>query len=150
MNTKWVRWIAFVLTTATVLHCTTMPTVAAGRVVDAIWANGRIYGTVATPAFFKKAPPHSTDIIYSFDGGGLTGQRSVAEAAPGDSDYNGGRWRVMAVTVTTQGFLVLDLDGDKVIDDEITSSEDLLMYVSAGLLTFMDTGIRFECPLLPL
>lgn len=64
------------------------------RVANAIWADGELFDTVATPTSFVAPPAHSTDIIYSFMMIGLHGQRSVAASAPGDEDYNGGRWDV--------------------------------------------------------
>jgi len=116
---------------------------------DAIWANGQLYGTVVTPTTFKSPPPHSTDLIYSFAMSGLTGQRSVAEAAPGDRDYNGGRWRVQMVVFTPLGLSVHDPDGDGVVNFELTSAEQVLQHEMLGHLEIFDANFSFECPLLP-
>jgi len=116
---------------------------------DAIWASGQLYGTVVTPTTFKSPPPHSTDLIYSFAMSGLTGQRSVAEAAPGDRDYNGGRWRVQMVVFTPLGLSVHDPDGDGVVNFELTSAEQVLQHEMLGHLEIFDANFSFECPLLP-
>lgn len=125
--------------------------VAAGasRVADAIWAHDQLYATVPTPTAFKSPPAHSTDVIYSFAGSGLAGQRSVAESAPGDRDYNGGRWTVKAVTFTELGLLIHDGDGDGVADFELTNAEQVMHHVALGHIVIEDTGIYFECPMIP-
>ncbi|MFQ5839072.1 MAG: hypothetical protein ACE5HJ_09890, partial [Thermoplasmata archaeon] len=79
----------------------------------AIWNDGQLWGTVLTPALLPgKAPASSFDTLYNFAGSGLSGQRAVSDAAPGDRDYNGGRWMVFAVTFTAEGKAVHDPDGD--------------------------------------
>ncbi len=115
---------------------------------DAIWANGRLYGTVVTPTSFKSPPAKSTDTIYSFGMSGLQGQRSVSEAAPGDRDYNGGRWSVKVVVFTALGLSVHDQDGDGTADFELASEEQVLHHYALGHLEIFDTDIYFECPLL--
>lgn len=54
------------------------------------------YRTVGTPTDFTHtgAPAFTYDKIYSL-GNGLA---NVADAKPGDRDFNGGRWAVYAVT----------------------------------------------------
>ena len=98
------RWKALTLTAALVVITLGQAGNAlagkATRVADAIWVHDELYGTVATDTSFHAPPPQSTDIIFSFMGSGLTGQRSVAQYAPGDCEYNGGRWNVMVVTFT--------------------------------------------------
>src|ERR671937_878621 len=63
----------------------------------AFYVNGQLYRTVNTPTDLSKtgAPASSFDTIYDF--GGL--QPNVATAAPGDEGYNGGRWRVHALSL---------------------------------------------------
>ena len=116
---------------------------------DAIWAHGELYGTVVTPTAFKNAPQHSTDVIYSFDMNELEGQRSVSEAAPGDRDYNGGRWHVKFAFFTASGETIHDADDDGMVDFELTSAEEVLAHRDLGHLVIVDTDIRFVCPLLP-
>ena len=116
---------------------------------DAIWAHGELYGTVATPTSFTSPPSHTTDVIYSFGMNQVTGQRSVSEAAPGDRDYNGGRWRVKLAMFTPAGETYIDADNDNVVDFELTSAEEVLDYADQGYIEIVDTDVSFVCPLLP-
>ena len=54
------------------------------------------YRTVGTPTDFTNtgAPDSTYDVIYAL-GNGLI---NVATAKPGDTDFNGGRWAVYAIT----------------------------------------------------
>ena len=79
---------------------------------------------------------------------GLTGQRSVSESAPGDRNYNGGRWSVKAVFFTDLGKTIHDPDNDGTVNFELTSAEKVLEHEALGHLTIIDTAIYFECPLL--
>lgn len=121
----------------------------ATRVENAIWVHDQLYGTVGTVTAFESPPPRSTDIIFSFMNSGLTGQRSVAQYAPGDPEYNGGRWNVMLVTFTDMGKDVHDPDGDGEVNFELTNAEDVLHHAELGHLAITHPGVYFECPLLP-
>ena len=121
----------------------------AQKVENAIWANGNIYGTILTDAGFKSPPPHSTDTLYDFGMSGLMGQRAVSSGAPGDTDYNGGRWTVMMVSFTTQGMAVHDPDGDGFVNFELTSEAAVLAHSGFGHFTIMDANFYFACPLIP-
>jgi hypothetical protein len=121
----------------------------ATRVEDVIWANDRIYDTVLTDTSFISPPEHSTDTLYNFGMSGLGGQRPVSDSAPGDSDYNGGRWSVKIVAFTAQGKAVHDPDGDGNVNFELTNAQAVLDHEALGHITIMDTTVYFECPLLP-
>jgi hypothetical protein len=102
----------------------------------AIWYDGELYRTVLTPTQLPdKAPEHSFDVLYSF----YNGQKaSVADAAPGNKDYNGGRWVVYNVTV---------------VDDIgiLTSVEDVWNAAGNGSITISDEPVtRFVCPMIKL
>jgi hypothetical protein len=118
------------------------------KVPDAIWANGELFGTVLTPTSFKAPPSHSLDLLYNFEMSGLRGHRSVAESAPGDPTYDGGRWWVQKVAFTEMGRSTFDPDGDGVVNFELKSAADVLHYVSLGDLEIFATDVFFECPLL--
>jgi hypothetical protein len=63
---------------------------------------------------------------------------NVADAAPGDRDYNGGRWMVVPVTWHTS-------------PTQLTTDAQVESYAASGMLTIGDTPIRmFECPAIPL
>ena len=147
--------IAKVLTLATglgLLFATQLSTVHAAkatRVANAIWVHDELYGTVATDTSFTSPPAHSTDVIFSFADSGLMGQRSVAQYAPGDPEYNGGRWNVMVVTFTDVGKAIHDADNDGKVDFELTNAEAVLHHAELGHLTIAKAGVYFECPLLP-
>lgn len=121
----------------------------ATRVSEAIWAHGELYDTVITPTTFVAPPENSTDIIYSFMMAGLEGQRSVAESAPGDPDYNGGRWNVQVVVFTDLGRQVHDTDHDGMVDFELMSADEVLGHYDLGHIDILPANFYFECPMLP-
>ncbi len=122
---------------------------SATRAENAIWVHDELYNTVATDTSFQSPPHQSTDIIFSFMDSGLTGQRSVAEYAPGDPEYDGGRWNVMLVTFTSEGMSIHDADEDGAVDFELTNAEQVLQHAELGHLTITDPGVYFECPVIP-
>ena len=133
------------------LMLTQVPTMLAdpaGRAANAIWVHDELYGTVATDTAFTSPPPQATDVIFSFANSGLEGQRSVAEHAPGDREYTGGRWNVMVVTFTPLGKTIHDGDNDGEVDFELTNAEQVLHHAELGHLTIAEPGVYFECPLL--
>jgi hypothetical protein len=103
----------------------------------AFFADGDLYRTVGTPTDFSAtgAPAGSYDAIFVF----ADGATPVAEAKPGDRDYNGGRWRVYSVTWT-----------DPMDAKQLTSAEEVAMYEGMGKLTIAATAVAFECPVIPI
>jgi hypothetical protein len=123
------------------------PALAVGVSGPAFYVDGTLYRTVATPTDLSRtgAPDRSFDVIYSFGGA----QVSVATAAPGDRDYNGGRWMVHALAFPSGYAAALasaDMDGDGVI----TSDTELAAALADG--TAVDTGVVkvFVCTVNPL
>lgn len=102
---------------------------------NAIWADGTLYRTVATPSILPAFGPK--DGLYVFPD--LAGQRSVSEAKPGDQDYNGGRWQVYVIAVVDAG----------AIDHELTSWEEVNMYINSGALEVAQLGPSLVCPMIP-
>ena len=95
-----------------------------------IYAHDQTYRTVATPT---ELPPHGKfDTLYVL-GEGLA---PVSEAAPGDRDYNGGRWEVRPVT-----FLTVD-------PMQYTNAEDIVAAADRGEVEIGDVAARFVCPLI--
>ncbi|MHA1983569.1 MAG: hypothetical protein ACW967_04365 [Candidatus Hodarchaeales archaeon] len=127
-----------------------VPTASAApatRGEEALWADGTIWDTIFTDTQFKVPKnPDSVDKIYVFMN--ADGQRPVAEAAPYERDYNGGRWWVQAVEFTAAGLAVHDPDGDGTVNFELTSDDAVLHHMSLGHLTISPTEVYFECPLL--
>ncbi|HEX6075029.1 MAG TPA: hypothetical protein VFZ32_07170 [Micromonosporaceae bacterium] len=120
---------------------------SAGVTGPAFYVDGEFYRTVGTPTDLSgtAAPTQAWDVIYSF--GGV--QPNVAEAAPGDSDYNGGRWMVRAVTFP-DGYATAVVDGDLDGDGVFDSAEEVAAALAAG--SAVDAGVvkQFECPAIPL
>jgi hypothetical protein len=112
--------------------------------LDAIWADGELYGTVATPTELPDKGPK--DGLYNFIG--LEGQRAVAEAKPGDKDYNGGRWQVYLLNFTDAGKAVHDPDNDGIVNFELTSWEMVEHHIGLGHLESAGMGPSFVCPLI--
>jgi hypothetical protein len=102
----------------------------------AFYVDGPEYSTVGTPTDFSNtgAPASSFNTLYDFG----TSQLSVASAAPGDSDYRGGRW--MRFHVTINGTL----------SQPLTSEEEVLQAAQLGLITISSQpDMLFECPVIP-
>ncbi len=122
--------------------CNIVAIVVAGSVVAAlaqqgpptnrIYANDELFTGVNAP---RDLPNHGAfDTIYVL-GPGLM---AVADAAPGDTDYNGGRWEVRLVTWLT------------IAPTQFTNDAQVDAAVAAGQIELSDVVRRFECPLIPL
>ncbi len=112
---------------------------------EAIWADGHLFGTVLTPSDLPDKGPK--DGIYNFMG--QAGQQSVAEAKPGDADYNGGRWNVTLVSFTEAGLAEFDQDMNGEVDEDLTSWEEVQQAISDGYVAVDGPGPTFVCPLIP-
>jgi hypothetical protein len=120
----------------------------AGVTGPAFYVDGALYRTVGTPTDLTRtrAPAHSWDVIYQFFG---AQPHNVATAAPGDRDYNGGRWQVHGLEFPHEFAAALgsgDLDGDGVLD----SDAEIMAAIEAG--DAVDVGVvkQFVCPVIPL
>ena len=91
---------------------------------DAFYVDGDVYRTIGTPTDLSAtgAPASTFDILYAVEGQSL----AVADAKPGDADYNGGRWMRFPVTwnvapyplTSAEAVLEAAADGDVTIADE--------------------------------
>jgi len=117
-----------------------------GATGPAFYVDGQLYRTVNTPTDLSNtgAPASSFDVIYDFSGL----QPNVATAAPGDADYNGGRWQVHGLAVGDYESVVAAFDTNG--SGDIDSDEELGAALAAGVVT--DTGIvkSFACPVIRL
>lgn len=119
----------------------------AGVSGPAFYVDGALYRTVGTPTDLSGtgAPAGSWDLIYDFGGA----QLSVATAAPGDRDYNGGRWQVHALSFPT-GYQAAVASADADLDGVLDSDAEIDVAIAAG--TAVDLGVvkQFVCPVIPL
>lgn len=103
-----------------------------------VYADGRKF---ATRGVTDLPPPkdgneHSFDEIYHFTNG-ASGQLDVAEAAPGEHDFNGGRWSVTVVEWN-------------ITDPPVVTSDDEVHAHSSDITVIAEGARYFECPLIPL
>jgi len=116
----------------------------------ALYGDGEVWGTKAAATL--PAPNGRND--HSFDKlfvivNGAAGQLPVAEAAPGNPAYNGGRWFTHTVMWTAEGMAAHDPL------PVLMSYDDVQLHAGLGHLAIapgsFDGGppTYFECPLLP-
>jgi len=118
----------------------------------ALYADGGTYGTKGTTTL----PAPNADNLQSFDSlyvvtnsNNPAGQLPVAEAAPGNPSYNGGRWFTHTVEWTESGFLA---HGWVPV---LTSEADIEYHADLGHLVVTPGSfpggppVYFQCPLLP-
>lgn len=116
----------------------------------AIYADGEVWATKGTA---ELPPPNahneqSFDALYIFTNGAAD-QLPVSEAAPGNPDFNGGRWASKTVTWTAAGIdahggsVPVLMDGDAVLEHRDLGHLDISPGHPAGGLDY------FQCPLLP-
>lgn len=118
----------------------------------AIYADGQVWGTKAVaviPGPNGKNDGSFDKLFMITNSNNPAGQMPVGEAAPGNSDYNGGRWYTQTVSWTEAGFAA---HGTVPV---LTSYDDIMVHYSLGHLT-IDPGSPdggpppfFLCPLLP-
>jgi len=81
----------------------------------------------------RDLPPHGKfDTIYVLPGG----LAPVSESAPGDQNYNGGRWEARPVEFVS------------IAPMQFTNAEDLEAAADRGEVRIGDVVRRFECPLI--
>jgi len=136
-----------VLLIAAAAAAAALPTAATGGVGGpAFYVDGVAYRTVATPTDLSGtgAPAQSFDTIYEF--GGL--QLNVATAAPGDRDYNGGRWRVHALAFTNYDAALAAYDAND--SGAFDSDAEVAAALAAGAVQDVGVVKSFVCPVIKL
>jgi hypothetical protein len=124
-----------------------LPTAASSGVGGpAFYVDGVAYRTVATPTDLSGtgAPDQSFDTIYDFNGL----QLNVATAAPGDRDYNGGRWRVHALGFTDYAAAVAAYDAND--SGDFDSDAEIAAALAGGAARDLGIVKSFVCPAIPL
>ena len=117
---------------------------AGGVTGPAFYVDGELYRTVGTPTDFEHtgAPSHSYDTIYD-----IAGQPNVATAAPGDRDFNGGRWQVLPLSVDDYDAALAAADANG--SGDLDSDEEIAAAVDAGLASIGNPVRSFLCPVIP-
>jgi hypothetical protein len=123
---------------------------AGGVTGPAFYVDGQLYRTVNTPTDLSKtgAPAHSFDTIYDFGGA----QLNVATAAPGDRDYNGGRWMVHALAFNTSWAATVAAHDANDSGNLDSDAEIAAALADAGPAGARDLGVvkMFVCPVIKL
>lgn len=145
------RRIVIAISAVVILAALTAPALAnPGQLSEgaAIYAGGEQFRTKDAADLPEPSGnnAHSFDAIHPFVGLAHPGQLSVAEAAPGEPGFNGGRWAVRRVQWTDAGLAAMG--GTPSL---VTSSGDLYDLIAAGYVEYVDPQpIRyFLCPLVP-
>ncbi len=135
-----IKKTAFVALVVALSLMLVVPAFAAGpNFGSAIYADGETWGTKGN----SDLPAPNDNNRQSFDGlykftNGVAGQLAVAEAAPTNPAYNGGRWIEIFVTFINPADAVL-----------VTSYAQLHDLAMDGKVTMTESGAYFQCPLLP-
>ena len=120
---------------------------ASGVAGPAFYVDGVAYRTVATPTDLSGtgAPAHSFDTIYEFSG---VQPLNVATAAPGDRDYNGGRWQVHALAFADYAAALAAYDAND--SGSFDSDEEVAAALAAGAARDLGVVKSFVCPVIKL
>jgi hypothetical protein len=147
---------ALILTLVVLLNLVILIPVAANsgkpNFSPGLWADGEQWGTKGAAAI----PAPNDNNLQAFDklfvitnSNNPMGQLPVAEAAPGNPDYNGGRWYTHTVAWTEAGFAA---HGTVPV---LTSYAEVMFHYNLGHLSIIPGSFEggplpfFECPLLP-
>ena len=114
----------------------------------ALYGDGEVWGTKGTTSLPapNAANARSFDNLYvitNFNDPNAV-QLPVSEAAPGNPDYNGGRWYRHDVTWTDAGFMAYG--GFAPV---LKSGAEVEYNEQMGYLTITPVAVFFQCPLLP-
>lgn len=117
-----------------------------------IYGDGEVWGTKGTttlPAPREHNRQSFDELYVVTNSNNPAGQLPVAESAPGNPEYNGGRWFTHTVEWTETGFLAHG------IVPVLTSEDDIEYHAALGHLVVTPGSfpggpdIYFQCPLLP-
>lgn len=99
--------------------------------VDLVWANDELWDSTVLGPLHGSPKPHTLDAFFL-----VPGQNPVSDAAPGDKEYNGGRWLPTMLSWVGAGAQPLFTDG-----------EDVQAAIDTGDFVVLGTGTPFLCPL---
>ncbi len=150
------KTMAVLLTIVAVLSVTSAVAAsgAGGIVGPAFYVDGDLYKTVLTPTDISgtKAPAHTFDAIYvivaSDEAGVPISAFPVAEAAPGDRDYNGGRWQAHPVSIADYAAAIAAFDANG--SGDFDSAEEVEAAIASGAGVDLGVAASFVCPVIKL
>ena len=127
------RMLAAAAASTFVLTMSVSTVAAGGPPAIGFYVDNDPYRTIGTPTDLSNtgAPEHSFDRIYALGGALL----NVAEAKPGDRDYNGGRWMVIPIIW-------------HVAPEQLTDADVVEEYEADGKLSFGEPTTFFVCPVI--
>lgn len=120
--------------------------------MPSVYGDGEVWGTKGTTTLPAPNPANrqSFDALYVItNSNNPQGQLPVSEAAPGNPDYNGGRWFTHSVEWTADAFLYYG------IVPVLSSDDDIQYQANMGYLVITPGSfpngppVYFQCPLLP-
>jgi hypothetical protein len=120
--------------------------------MPSLYGDGEVWGTKGTTTLPAPTPANrqSFDNLYVVtNSNNPQGQLPVSEAAPGNPEYNGGRWFTHTVEWTAAGFQAHG------IVPVLTSEDEIDLHQSLGHLVVTPGSfpngppVYFQCPLLP-
>ena len=116
------------------------------KIPDFIWVSGTIYSTDSTQVQSDSSGQRNG--LYVFQT--LRWQRPVAEAGPGDKNYQDGRWQVTYLEYTPKGVAMFDVNNDGHAEFELTSWEKVQYYMNTlGCFKVVGKGPTFNSPINP-
>ena len=111
-----------------------------------IWVNGTIYATDSSQVQSDSSGQRNGLYIFK----NLMWQRPVAEAGPGDKDYQNGKWQVTYLEYTPKGLAMFDVNNDGHAEFELTSWQKVQYYMNElGCFKVTDKGPSFNSPINP-
>lgn len=120
--------------------------------MPSVYGDGEVWGTKGTTTLPapRETNRQSFDNLYVItNSNNPQGQLPVSEAAPGNPEYNGGRWFTHTVEWTAEGFMAHG------IVPILKSEDDIEYHHSLGHLVVTPGSfsggppVYFQCPLLP-
>lgn len=113
----------------------------------AFYVDGDLYRTKGTPTDLSGtgAPAQSFDTIYQFFG---EQEFNVATAAPGDRDYNGGRWKVIGLSFDDYDAALAAADANG--SGDFDSAAEVHTALDSGDAVSLGVVKQFVCPVIPL
>lgn len=120
--------------------------------MPSLYGDGQLWGTKGTTVLPAPNPANrgSFDNLYVItNSNNPQGQLPVSEAAPGNPEYNGGRWFTHTVEWTSEGFQAHGIVPVLKSDEEIAHHQSLGHLVITPGSFPSGPPVYFQCPLLP-